>query len=452
MDRSHRRLDAPHLTLARLATAVAVLALAVAAWGQTPPASGPIHIVLVGDSTVTEGSGWGLGFRQLVGPGVRVTNTAQNGRSSKSFREEGHWATALAAKGDYYLIQFGHNDQPGKGPERETDPATTFPANMARYVDDVRAIGATPILVTSLVRRTFKETRTVRQEPATLVSTLGPWVEAVRRVAIERRVPLIDLDASSRALCERIGPVQTAAFRLKAAAGGWDTTHLDAAGSAVFARLVVDELRAAVPALAPYLSAAAAELRADDPPDLPAPHPLLSPPSPNGLRVPFGRVYTRAIRLARAQQRDALHGRVSDLAQLPPMVTSPAILVAWEFVPDAPPVGRVDCGFAPLAAREVFLRPSAQEPRADLQPLATYAEPRRIRELLEPFESDIRQVRWVTVLDPARLRPDTLLTWRAQVRCGPSNDRVGEEHELIAALIAQDDIDRWLAGPPPTRP
>ena len=129
---------------------------------QAPPAARAAapHIVLVGDSTVTEGSGWGLGFRQLVGPGVTVTNTAQNGRSSKSFRDEGHWATALAAKGDYYLIQFGHNDQPGKGPERETDPATTYPANMARYVDEVRAIGATPILVTSLVRRTFRETGT----------------------------------------------------------------------------------------------------------------------------------------------------------------------------------------------------------------------------------------------------------------------------------------------------
>ena len=134
--------------------------------------------MLVGDSTVTEGSGWGLGFRQLAAPDVRVTNTAQNGRSSKSFRDEGHWATALAAKGDYYLIQFGHNDQPGKGPERETDPATTFPANMARYVDEVRAIGATPILVTSLVRRTFKET----DRRDTLMSTLGPWVEAVKRV------------------------------------------------------------------------------------------------------------------------------------------------------------------------------------------------------------------------------------------------------------------------------
>src|SRR5687767_2797294 len=114
----------------------ALLALAVlgfAAFGslQTPSgasAPDPIHIVLVGDSTVTEGSGWGLGFREVLAVGARVTNTAQNGRSSKSFRDEGHWAAALAARGHYYLIQFGHNDQPGKGPERETDPETIFPA------------------------------------------------------------------------------------------------------------------------------------------------------------------------------------------------------------------------------------------------------------------------------------------------------------------------------------
>src|SRR4029450_12183923 len=106
-----------------------------------------------------------------------VTTTAQNGRSSKSFRDEGHWAKAIALKGDYYLIQFGHNDQPGKGPERETDAATTFPANMARSVAEVRAIGAMPILVPSMVRRTFGESN-----PARLTSTLGPWVDAVKRM------------------------------------------------------------------------------------------------------------------------------------------------------------------------------------------------------------------------------------------------------------------------------
>jgi pectinesterase len=232
-------------------TAIAlVLSAAAIMSAQAPQAPAPAapHIVLVGDSTVTEGSGWGLGFRQLVAPEVRVTNTAQNGRSSKSFRDEGHWATAIAARGDYYLIQFGHNDQPGKGPERETDPATTFPANIARYVDDVRAIGATPILVTSLVRRTFSET-----EAGKLTSTLGPWVEAVKRVGAAKQVPVIDLDAASRALCERLGPAETARLNVKKDDGTWDTTHLDAAGSLVFATLVVQDLRRVVPALAPLL-------------------------------------------------------------------------------------------------------------------------------------------------------------------------------------------------------
>src|SRR5882762_8693422 len=114
-----------------------------------------IKIILVGDSTVNDRTGWGTGFKQFVTDDATVTNTALGGRSSKSFRDEGHWEPALALKGDYYLIQFGHNDEPGKGPERETDPATTFTANMARYVDEVRAQGGQPILVTSLVRRNF---------------------------------------------------------------------------------------------------------------------------------------------------------------------------------------------------------------------------------------------------------------------------------------------------------
>ena len=78
------------------------------------------------------------------------------------FIDEGRWRGALALKGQYYLIQFGHNDEPGKGPERETDPKTTYFQNMARYVDEVRAIGATPVLVTSLVRRTFDPSGKIR--------------------------------------------------------------------------------------------------------------------------------------------------------------------------------------------------------------------------------------------------------------------------------------------------
>ncbi len=219
----------------------------------TPPAPAealrrPRHrVILVGDSTVTDRSGWGQGFRQLVAPDIEIVNTARGGRSSKSFRDEGHWAAALAERGDYYLIQFGHNDQPGKGPARETDPATTYPETLARYVAEVRALGAQPILVTSLARREFDPWR-----PGRIGGTLAPYVEAARRIAAEHDVPLIDLYARSVELCEQLGPEACEQFNARTDTGV-DRTHLDAASSLVFARLVIDELRHAVPALAPHL-------------------------------------------------------------------------------------------------------------------------------------------------------------------------------------------------------
>ena len=96
---------------------------------------GRVKIVLVGDSTVNAEGGWGKGFCAIMTPNVTCINEALNGRSSKSFIDEGAWAKALADKGDYYLIQFGHNDMKGKGPERETDPETTYAANIRRYND-----------------------------------------------------------------------------------------------------------------------------------------------------------------------------------------------------------------------------------------------------------------------------------------------------------------------------
>ena len=90
----------------------------------------PVRVALVGDSTVADDGGWGPGFRAGFGPPVETINFAANGRSSKSFRAEKRWEPVLAAKPDYVLIQFGHNDVPGKGPDRETDAATTFRQNL----------------------------------------------------------------------------------------------------------------------------------------------------------------------------------------------------------------------------------------------------------------------------------------------------------------------------------
>src|SRR5437016_6058415 len=92
---------------------------------QPGHAQPPVRIVLVGDSTVNDEGGWGPGLRGSFGPQIVILNHAKNGRSSKSFRDEGLWTKALADKPAYVLIQFGHNDGPGKGPERETIAETT---------------------------------------------------------------------------------------------------------------------------------------------------------------------------------------------------------------------------------------------------------------------------------------------------------------------------------------
>ncbi len=231
----------------------ALLTVPSAFWARaadaTPSTAPKIRIVLVGDSTVNDGGGWGYGFKRFLNTNAECINTAANGRSSKSFITEGRWDKALALKGDYYLIQFGHNDEPGKGPERETDPATTYTQNLARYVDEARAIGAKPVLVTSLTRRNFDESGDGKLKP-----NLVPYVEAMKRLAAEKRVPLIDLHALSVAYCERIGPAETAKLNAKKN-GRPDTTHLDAEGRVVFGRMMADALRQKVTALAPDLLA-----------------------------------------------------------------------------------------------------------------------------------------------------------------------------------------------------
>ena len=203
-------------------------------------------IVLVGDSTVTDGSGWGRGFKQLLSDRCECTNTAANGRSSKSFINEGRWTKALEAKGDYYLIQFGHNDEPGKGPDRETDPATTYTENMSRYVDEARAIGAKPILVTSLVRRSWDKSGNGK-----INSSLVPYVEAVKKLAAEKHVPVIELHASSKMLCEEWGKEKCIEFSPVKGTNEIDNTHLNSTGSVIFGRLVVEELVRVAPELKP---------------------------------------------------------------------------------------------------------------------------------------------------------------------------------------------------------
>ena len=212
---------------------------------QTSEPDRKIRIVLVGDSTVTEKQGWGVGFKQFLTDRAECINTAAGGRSSKSFINEGRWAKALELKGDYYLIQFGHNDEPGKA-ERSTEPNTTYRKFMTQYIDEARAIGAKPVLVTSLVRRQWDKSGSGK-----INSSLTPYVEVVKQIAKEKNVPLVDLHARSKELCEQLGKEKCLEFSPIKDNNQSDNTHLNAKGSPMFARLVVEELVRAVPKLKP---------------------------------------------------------------------------------------------------------------------------------------------------------------------------------------------------------
>lgn len=225
----------------------------LAANGHMPaaePAREVVRVALIGDSTVAsyarppedrpELTGWGQVLGELFEPHVKVANHAASGRSSKSFVAEGRWQKILDERPQYIFIQFGHNDQPGKG-DRTTDPDGDYQENLKRYLREARQIGARPILVTPVARRTFQDGKPV--------STLGPYVEAMKKVGRETDTRVIDLHAASLSLFGKLGDEGSADL----SASATDRTHFSRKGALAIARLVTDELRTAVPELAGHL-------------------------------------------------------------------------------------------------------------------------------------------------------------------------------------------------------
>jgi lysophospholipase L1-like esterase/pimeloyl-ACP methyl ester carboxylesterase len=202
-----------------------------------------VLIVLAGDSTVTDKAGWGAAFAGRLQQNAKVVNLAAGGRSSKSFRSEGIWRHAVDLHPDYLIIQFGHNDCPGKGPERETNPATDFPANLERFVEEARAVGAQPILVSPMTRRRFVN--------GSIESILTPYAEAARSVAKKTGTPLIDLHPRSVDLFNSLGDTRGAELNPPG-----DRTHFSAKGAEVITDLILKDLRIEVPKLAAHLAPA----------------------------------------------------------------------------------------------------------------------------------------------------------------------------------------------------
>ncbi|MDN4080638.1 rhamnogalacturonan acetylesterase [Paenibacillus polymyxa] len=174
------------------------------------PAPQNLRLFLAGDSTVTDQgmsgypyTGWGQALPALFKHDVCVDNHAVSGRSSKSFVDEGRLNVILEEMktGDFLFIQFGHNDQK-PDLERATEPFTTYKEHLRLYVDGARSKGGTPVLITPVHRRYFNV-------DGTLSDTHGDYITAVRELAEEANVPLIDLSARTQELYEELGPEES---------------------------------------------------------------------------------------------------------------------------------------------------------------------------------------------------------------------------------------------------
>ena len=237
---------------------------AVAIHAQT----NPVTLHLIGDSTMADKPvipayperGWGQMLHLYFKDNVRVANYALNGRSTKSFIAEGHWDKVLAAikPGDFVIIQFGHNDEKTNDVSRGTAPFGEYTNNLVRFIRESRERRATPMLATPVARRKF-------DSEGKLTDTHGDYPKAVRAVAANQKVPLLELCAATEKLLQQLGPESSKRLFDWIPAGEFapdskkleDDTHFNAYGASRVCDLAVEEIEKNVPELALHLNQSA---------------------------------------------------------------------------------------------------------------------------------------------------------------------------------------------------
>lgn len=271
-----------------LSSVIVALALPVMAWAQEP--TDTVTVFMIGDSTMAnkpldkenQERGWGQMLPIYLDGKVKVDNHAVNGRSSKSFIDEGRWEKVCEQirPGDYVIIQFGHNDEKVKDARRYTVPGGTFDENLKKFVTETREKGGTPILMNAIVRRNFpaidgttagetddthktwtKNLENYPKEGVILVDTHGEYLNSPRNVAKEMDVVFVDMNKLTHELVQTLGPTLSKNLYMWIPAdtyefcpgGKIDNTHLNVLGGILVSRLAVNELAKQVPGLRPYI-------------------------------------------------------------------------------------------------------------------------------------------------------------------------------------------------------
>jgi lysophospholipase L1-like esterase len=211
-----------------------------------------VNVWMIGDSTMANKkaetapeTGWGMVMQEFFKEGVKVHNHAVNGRSSKSFMSEGRWKSVYDSlkKGDYVIIQFGHNDEKPDS-VRHTEPLTTYKQILKLYIDEARSKEAIPIVCSSIVRRHF-------DSAGNLKDTHGDYIKAAHEIADETGTPFIDMEAKTRQLVTELGREKSKSLFLFSKPGEYatrptgvqDSTHLNNYGAHQVANLFIDGVR-----------------------------------------------------------------------------------------------------------------------------------------------------------------------------------------------------------------
>ncbi len=207
-------------------------------------------IFTIGDSTMANKkpdvfpeTGWCQVLGQYFKNGITFHNHAVNGRSTKSFIDEGRWQVVLDSlnPGDYVFIQFGHNDQKENDSSRFTKPYGTYSANLEKFVNESRSKGAMPVLFTPIVRRKFGEN-------GILTDTHGDYPDAMRQVARKLNVPLVDMQEMTEEWINYLGERASKDIYLwtepdeRFPEGRKDDTHLSVEGAKSMARIALTEI------------------------------------------------------------------------------------------------------------------------------------------------------------------------------------------------------------------
>ncbi len=232
-------------SIAKIAALVGLLLFGL---GLAPPDT--ITVYMIGDSTMSEKeveaypeTGWGTPFAVFFDETVTVENHARNGRSTRTFLEEGRWQPIVdkLEEGDYVFIQFGHNDEVPSKEQYTTEE--NFKANLTKFVTETREKGGQPVLLTPVARRHFDDEGTLEKT--------HPYATLTRAVARAHDVPLIDHTKKSKALLRELGPEDSKFLYNHLEPGQHpnypdgreDDTHFNNYGARRMAELVLDGIQ-----------------------------------------------------------------------------------------------------------------------------------------------------------------------------------------------------------------